>query len=105
MHRVSREHLIYAMSSANEPVLTVADGTRVVFETCDCFENQITATDTPFNELDWNRINPATGPVFIEGAEPGDVLVVEIEKIALADLGVMVTGPGLGVIGDGAPRF
>ncbi|ARU62134.1 acetamidase [Tumebacillus avium] len=100
MYRVSKRDLIYAMSSENAPVLTVEDGAQVVFETCDCFENQITAADTPFAELDWNRINPATGPVYVEGAQPGDVLQVQIERIAIGDRGVMVSGPGLGVIGD-----
>lgn len=100
MYRVDKKHLIYAMSDQNKPVLTVENGSTVVFETCDCFENQITSPDTPFNALDWNRINPATGPIFVEGAEPGDILEVKIEKIQLADQGVMMTGPGLGVLGD-----
>ncbi|MBL0389033.1 acetamidase/formamidase family protein [Tumebacillus sp. ITR2] len=100
MHRISKDNMIYAMSKDHAPVLTVENGAHVTFETCDCFENQITAVDTPFAELDWNRINPATGPVFVEGAEPGDVLAVRIERIQLASRGVMVTGPGLGVIGD-----
>ncbi|KEO81449.1 acetamidase/formamidase family protein [Tumebacillus flagellatus] len=100
MYRVSKDHMIYAMSKEHAPVLTVEDGATVVFETCDCFENQITAVDTPFEELDWDRINPATGPVYIEGAEVGDILAVQIQRIHLADRGVMLTGPGLGVIGD-----
>jgi amidase len=99
MYRVRKEHLIYAMSDKNKPVLRVENGSTIVFETCDCFENQITSVDTPFNELNWDRINPATGPVFVEGAEPGDILAVEIHNIHLADRGVMVTSPGLGVIG------
>ncbi|MGG5252714.1 acetamidase/formamidase family protein [Neobacillus sp. SM06] len=99
MYRVEKKNLIYAMSDQNKPVLSVPDGSTVVFETCDCFEDQITSSDTPFNELDWNRINPATGPVFVEGAEPGDILKVKIEKMQLADQGVMMTGPGLGVLG------
>ena len=100
MYRVEKNNLIYAMSDQNKPALQVENGSTVVFETCDCFENQITSVDTPFNALDWDRINPATGPVFVEGAEPGDILEVKIEKIQLADKGVMVTGPGLGVIGE-----
>ncbi|XJZ29135.1 acetamidase/formamidase family protein [Bacillota bacterium Lsc_1132] len=99
MYRVEKKNLIYAMSDQNKAVLSVPDGSTVVFETCDCFEDQITSSDTPFNALDWNRINPATGPVFVEGAEPGDILKVKIEKMQLADQGVMMTGPGLGVLG------
>lgn len=99
MYRVSKENLIYAMSPENEPVLHVPSGSTVIFETCDCFEDQIQSADTPFEALDWNRINPATGPVYVEEAEPGDVLAVRIEKIRIAEQGVMVTGPNLGVMG------
>lgn len=53
-----------------------------------------------FQELDWNRINPATGPVYINGAEPGDILVVTIEKIKIAEKGVLTTGANLGVMGE-----
>jgi len=100
MYRVTRNHMIYSMSAANEPVLRVEDGATVVFETCDCFENQIQTPDTKFEALDWNRINPAAGPVFVQGAEPGDILVVKIERIEVADKGAMLTGPDLGVLGD-----
>lgn len=100
MYRIEKKHLIYAMSDQNKPVLTVENGSTVVFETCDCFEDQITSSEVPFETLDWNRINPATGPVFVEGAEPGDILEVKIEKIQLAEQGVMMTGPGLGLMGD-----
>lgn len=99
MNRVSKKDLIYAMSPDNQPVLRVEAGSRVVFETCDCFEDQITSADIAFGELDWNRINPATGPVYVEGAEPGDILAVKIERISIGNQGVMVTGPNLGVMG------
>lgn len=100
MLTVSKEHLIYKMSPHNLPVMRVENKSTVVFETRDCFEDQIKSTDTPFDELDWNRINPATGPIFIQGAEPGDVLAVKIQSIEVAGDGVMVTGPGMGVLGD-----
>ncbi|WP_047151115.1 acetamidase/formamidase family protein [Aneurinibacillus tyrosinisolvens] len=99
MYRINKQDAIYAMSPENKPVLTVLSGSTVVFETCDCFEDQIRTADTDFGELDWNRINPATGPVYVEGAEPGDMLAVHIQKIDIAEQGVMVTGPGLGVAG------
>ncbi|WP_236026176.1 acetamidase/formamidase family protein [Alicyclobacillus suci] len=97
---LSTDHLIYAMSPNNAPVTHVADGDTVIIQTCDCFENQITSEDQDFGTLDWERINPATGPIYINGAEPGDLLVVHIQKIDLAKRGVMTTGPNLGVLGD-----
>lgn len=100
MHRIHKEHIIYAMSPENNPCIEVEIGSRLVFETYDCFENQIDCEDVVFQELDWNRINPATGPVHIKGAEPGDILVVTIEKIKIAEQGVLTTGANLGVMGD-----
>jgi amidase len=100
VHRITRNHLIYAMSPWNAPVLTVKEGDRIIFETCDCFEDQIRDAHTPYTGLDWSRINPATGPVYVEGAQPGDVLAVQIERIELGNQAVMMTAPGLGVCGD-----
>ncbi|MGW5981671.1 acetamidase/formamidase family protein [Bacillus mycoides] len=100
MHRIHKEHIIYAMSPENNPCIEVEIGSRLVFETYDCFENQIDSEDVVFQELDWNRINPATGPVYIKGAEPDDILVVMIEKIKIAGQGVLTTGANLGVMGD-----
>ncbi|UED75607.1 acetamidase/formamidase family protein [Brevibacillus sp. DP1.3A] len=99
MYRVKKQDVIYAMSPENQPVLKVEAGSIVTFETCDCFEDQIQSADTVFQELDWNRINPASGPIYIEGTEPGDILVVHIQKIEIKNQGVMVTGPELGVMG------
>ncbi|MFE8696002.1 acetamidase/formamidase family protein [Cytobacillus sp. FJAT-53684] len=91
--------IIYDFNKTHKPVKTVASGTTIEIETYDCFQNQIQSADTVVAEIDWDQINPATGPIFVEGAEPGDVLKVQIEKIAIQDQGVMVVGPNLGVMG------
>ncbi|MEO4053096.1 acetamidase/formamidase family protein [Solibacillus sp. CAU 1738] len=88
------------MSAENEPVLTVQDGDTITFETYDCFTDQITAEDQIVEALDWNKINPATGPIFVEEAEEGDVLEVTIRSIAIGDTATLMTGPDLGVLGD-----
>jgi amidase len=49
--------------------------------------------------LDWDQINPATGPIFVEDAKPGDVLKVKIHSIEIDSQGVMLVGPNLGVMG------
>ena len=43
------------------------------------------------DSIDFNRVNPATGPVYVEGAEEGDVLVVNILDIEIDDVGVAST--------------
>ncbi|MDT2830629.1 acetamidase/formamidase family protein [Vagococcus carniphilus] len=100
MTYIKKEECVYAMDKNNQPVCTVQDGEVVTFETFDCFTNQITSEVSSFTTLDWDRINPATGPVFIEGAEPGDTLKVEIQKIEIKGNATMVTGTDMGVIGD-----
>jgi amidase len=100
MYRVSSKNVVFAMDKYNTPVIEVPTGSQIVFETCDCFENQIQSQNTVMNNLDWNRINPATGPIFINGAMPGDTLVVRIESIKVGSQAVMLTGPDLGVLGS-----
>lgn len=99
-YEVKDSSCVYAMSKNNEPILKVPNGATVIFNTKDCFGNQITTSDTKVDALDWNHINPATGPVYVEGAEPGDILKVDIKKIEIEDHYTMVTGKDMGVYGD-----
>ena len=99
MLTIKRDTVIYAMSPDNAPVARAASGDTVVFETLDCFSGQITCQEDQLGSLDWSRINPATGPLFIEGAEPGDTLKVEIRRIDLAPQAAVVEMPGSGVTG------
>ena len=99
MFKISKEHSVYSMSPKNEPVLYVPVNAQIEFETCDCFENQIKSASDSFGGLDWSRINPATGPVYINGAEPGDILSVKIDKIEVDNNGVMVAGKDMGPLG------
>ena len=91
---------IHIMSGENPPVAYAKSGDTVCFETLDCFGGQIKDEQQLLGDLDWSNINPATGPLFIEDAQPGDVLKVEILNIELDDHGVMIDGPGKGVTGQ-----
>ena len=97
---LDRSHFYYAMSKDNEAALKVKPGDTVEIRTHDCFQGQITSQDTVLDTVDWDQINPATGPIYIEGIKPGDVLKVTIDDITLDSRGVMLTGPGLGVMGE-----
>jgi amidase len=66
----------------------------------DCFSDQVRSVADAPGAVDWERINPATGPVFVEGAEPGDVLSVLVERINVADRGVMAVSGDFGVLRD-----
>lgn len=99
MHTLSTKDVIYSFSKANDPVLHVQSGDTVSIETFDCFTDQIQSADQEVAAIDWNRINPATGPVYVEGAVAGDLLKVTIDELEIGQQGVMVTGPDLGVMG------
>ncbi|MBR5547330.1 MAG: acetamidase/formamidase family protein [Clostridia bacterium] len=99
MLTIRRETAVYAMSPENAPAARVPAGETLVFETADCFGGQIVKETDKLGALDWSRINPATGPVFVEGALPGDTLKVEILKIDLADQAAVVEAPGEGITG------
>lgn len=98
--RISSEHVIFKMDQANEPALRVENGSTVVFETLDCFSNTVLSETDLVSSIDFDKVNPATGPLFVEGAQVGDVLKVSIEKIALANVGAIVTAPGLGRLAE-----
>ncbi len=98
--RITSDKTIFSMDKNNEPVLKAKSGDSIVFETCDCFSDVIVTENDLVSGIDFNRVNPATGPLYIEGAEPGDVLKVDIIRIDINDQGAVVTAPGLGRLSD-----
>jgi acetamidase/formamidase len=86
-----------------EPVLHVEQGDVVVVETDDFAGGQIgrdsTADDLP--ALDFDTIYPLAGPIYVAGAEPGDVLAVELLGFELPDWGWAAILPGLGLLPPG----
>jgi amidase len=83
-----------------KPVLEVDPGAVVTFETHDCFSGQIQTESDMVTEIDFSKVNPATGPVAVNGAEPGDSLIVEILTIRPGPQGVATIIPGYGQLID-----
>ena len=95
-HRLSRDQVIWAFGPDLEPVLEIEPGDVVTFETNDCFTGQITSEADLVTDIDLGRINSATGPVAVRGAEPGDSLVAEILDVRPVEWGVATLIPGFG---------
>jgi len=95
----SQQH-IYAFKSDLQAVETVALGSTVCFDALDALGGQVRSEADVLSGLDFDRVNPATGPLAIDGVDPGDTLVVRIHSIDMEAQGAIVTGPGLGVLGD-----
>jgi amidase len=82
-------------------VLYVDSGERFIVETEDCFSHQIVESDDVLNDnFDYSRVNPATGPIFVNGCQPGDTLKVKIHKIEAESRGVVEVYPGWGPLGN-----
>lgn len=96
--KISAQKHVYSMSAHNKAAASCKPGETVIFETQDCFSNQIQNEEVLFESTDWESINPATGPLKIEGAEAGDTLKVEIKKIKLNNQGVMISSPDMGYL-------
>ena len=76
-HRVSREDVIWGFGPTSSRC-SRSSRAVVTFETNDCFTGQIASEEDLVTAIDFARVNSATGPVAVKGAEPGDSLVVEL---------------------------
>ena len=89
---------VYSFSKDNPPEAHACSGDVVQFISHDCFEGQIKSEADHEENIDFTHTTPATGPLFIEGAEPGDVLAVDVLDVDIADQGVILTIEGFGAL-------
>src|SRR5688572_22898138 len=90
MTRIPRDRFTYQFAPDLTPVATINPGDVVVFETHDTSSGRLTSRDNLaafLRDRDPKKVNPAAGPVFVQGAEPGDELIVEIVDITLEQQG------------------
>ena len=82
------------------PTHRIKPGTRIVSWTEDCFDGALSKPgQKPSDVATPGHDNPQTGPFYVEGAEPGDTLVIHIEKLEPArDYGISVAFPGFGAL-------
>ncbi len=91
---------VYNFSKHNKPVARAAVGDELTFKTLDCFSGHIRTEKDLTSTFDYNSANPGTGPVYIEGAKAGDILVVDILSVKVGDRGVVTSLPGVGPLHD-----
>ena len=84
------------------PALVIEPGDEVVVDTRDGLDGQITPAtgDADLARLDLDRGHPLSGPIAVRGAEPGDVLKVEILAVDTDGFGSTAVFPGFGLLGD-----
>jgi acetamidase/formamidase len=104
-HYFPDDRVHFQWDTGNEPVIEIASGDTVVVHTRDVSDNQIgpDSDSSVIESLDWDRVYPLAGPIAVQGAEPGDVLAVEVLDIHTEGWGWTAILPGLGLLPDDFP--
>ena len=101
-HTIHRAQHNFGWNRDFPPALTAKPGETILFECMDSSGGQIGADATleTLANLDFGKINPVSGPVYIEGAQPGDALKVSINKFHPSGVGWTANIPGFGLLAD-----
>ena len=88
------------------PAVTCEPGDEVLLETRDAFDQQFHpgATVVDVANVDLDLVHPLTGPIHVDGAEPGDLLVVDILEVSPSSHGYTAQVPGFGFLRDEFPE-
>jgi acetamidase/formamidase len=101
-HTIHRANHHFGWNRDFEPTLVAKSGETIHFECSDSSGGQIGASAdlATLANLDFGKINPVTGPVYVEGAMPGDALKVTLRKFIPSGLGWTANIPGFGLLAD-----
>jgi len=97
---IHSEHHHHGWDNSLTPVLHVEPGAELELHTIDSSGGQLNANSTAADvaKLDFSKVNPVTGPIHIEGAEPGDALAIDILDFDRSDWGWTGIIPGFGLL-------
>jgi len=103
---IPRTRSNFTWNRAHPPAVMVESGASLTVEVANASGGQLGETSTARDvaRLDFGRVNPVTGPIFVHEAEPGDTLVVEILAIDLDSWGWTANIPGFGLLTDVFPE-
>ncbi|PZF75189.1 acetamidase [Aestuariivirga litoralis] len=101
-HTIHDHQCHFGWNRDNPPVIRIAPGETVEFHPVDSSGGQLNARSTlaDLNALDFGKVNPVAGPVYIEGAEPGDAIKVTLLDFAPSGWGWTANIPGFGLLAD-----
>ncbi|KAL0576188.1 ATP-binding mismatch repair protein [Marasmius crinis-equi] len=85
-----------------KPILRVKSGEIVTFDCLDASNGSITSGSnvSVISTLDFSRLDQVNGPIYVEGATPGDTLKVDVISVETADWGWTAIIPGFGLLAD-----
>jgi acetamidase/formamidase len=99
-HSLGRQTFHYLWNRDHKPALRIRPGDEVSFDINDVWSWEITrkTTSADLMKLDSSKLYPLAGPVYVEGAEPGDTLTVEVKEVETDDFGWSTILPGFGLL-------
>ncbi len=99
---IHREQWHLAWDHSIAPLATIGSGETISFDLLDASCGQITAESSleDLRALDFSRVDQVNGPIYVEGAEPGDTLEVEFLDLQPANWGWTAIIPGFGLLAD-----
>lgn len=102
IHEVRSDAFDYVWDNSLEPVLEVDPGEVVELHARDASDEQIRrdSSAADVTRIDFSHANPVSGPVFVKGAQPGDVLAVELLDLKPGDWGWTAIIPGFGLLAE-----
>jgi len=105
-HTIHRHCHHNVWDRAMAPVLTIAPGETATFEIADASGGQIVpgVGAEVFANYHSDRVNLVTGPVYVDGARPGDTLIISLEHYAPSGWGWTANIPGFGLLADEFPE-
>lgn len=105
LRRSEQRTVHYRWDRTLPPVAVVAPGDEVIVETRSGEDDQLRPGDPPqaVAALDRSRIHALSGPIYVNGARPGDVLEVSVLELTPARWGLVLQRPGAGLLTDFPP--
>ena len=104
-HTIPRDTFHYKWDNSLRPAVEIEAGDTVHFDTEEVTSGQLKQGDpaAKLGSLDFDKLYPLGGPVFVKGAEPGDVLEVEILTLRPGSWGWTALLPNLGLLAADFP--
>jgi acetamidase/formamidase len=101
-YTIHGHHHHFGWDNSFAPAERVEPGSTIEFQCLDASGGQLRANSTVADvaKLDFGKVNPVTGPIYVEGAEPGDALKVTIEAFKPSGFGWTANIPGFGLLAE-----
>src|SRR5205085_1953130 len=103
--RISRDCKHYSFNAQEPPVMRIEPGETLEMETHDARSGTICKPTDLLDKPPPHGFNPITGPIYVNGAEPGDSLLVVIKKIELDSQGFTAVKAKVGLLDERASQF